>query len=229
MVALQVGAVLFMTLVLPVDRLEQWLGTTQLPPGLIKTETLVLGVPALAALCRRWITTCLMDSGGGVIYENIHIVVGSAKDAIRPRWRGKRRPNVVVVIELSYPIQKNIGPSSSPSYPLSFPLESSGFRLKPGVRTYKVVLPPRSERDRRILREDKNAWAGVPVGVAKRRPPPERLGPSPRSNTADELALVRSAGDGENVQAERLVTKHNWLPAPLVSEAGLLQTPLQDR
>eukprot|EP00903_Cladosiphon_okamuranus_P017897 g16470.t1 len=52
-----------------------------------------------------------------------------------------------------------------------------------GVRTLKVHLPPPSERDRVTLVEDKNAWAGVPVGIAKRKPPPDRLGPPPRPGT----------------------------------------------
>ncbi|CAM9106650.1 unnamed protein product, partial [Hapterophycus canaliculatus] len=100
-----------------------------------------------------------------------------------------------------------------------------------GVRTLKVLLPPASERDRRTLTEDKNAWAGVPVGITKRRPPPERLGPPPRPGTitaADERhrPLPPSGRSGERAEVEgRVLTKYNWLPAPLVGKTELLQIP----
>lgn len=101
-----------------------------------------------------------------------------------------------------------------------------------GVRTYKVFLPPGSERDRLTLTTDKNAWAGVPVGIAKRRPPPKDLGPSPRSRGgAAYRKLHRSIGDGdgEDIEPGGIVTKYNWLPAPLVAGVELLQTPLDSR
>lgn len=99
-----------------------------------------------------------------------------------------------------------------------------------GVRTFKVVLPPRSERDRRLLIDDKNAWAGVPVGVATRRPPPERLGAPPRPGTITATrAPQASIGGAAEVESGQIVTKYNWLPAPLVGKAALLQTRLQDR
>ncbi|CAN0106041.1 unnamed protein product, partial [Pylaiella littoralis] len=108
-----------------------------------------------------------------------------------------------------------------------------------GVRTLKVLLPPASERDRLTLKGDKNAWAGVPVGIAKRRPPPERLGPPARPGTitavdAERPTLPSSVGGGGGVgvgggkggEAEgRSVTKYNWIPAPLVGKASLLQAP----
>lgn len=106
-----------------------------------------------------------------------------------------------------------------------------------GVRTLKVLLPPASERDRATLTGDKNAWAGVPVGIAKPRPPPERLGPPPRPGT---ITANTNATDGHHCRYERSVSpsaredvrdegevrvKYNWLPAPLVAKAVLLQCP----
>ena len=99
-----------------------------------------------------------------------------------------------------------------------------------GVRTYKILLPPGSERDRLTLTTDKNAWAGVPVGIAKRRPPPRDLGPPPRSRGgAAHRKLRRSSGgeDGEDTERGGVVTKYNWLPTPLVAGVELLQTPIQ--
>lgn len=102
-----------------------------------------------------------------------------------------------------------------------------------GVRTYKIFLPPGSERDRLTLTTDKNAWAGVPVGIAKRRPPPPDIGPSPRSRGNVDSGSYRvrrpSGGDGEDTERGEVVTKYNWLPAPLVAEVGLLQKPLDNR
>lgn len=103
------------------------------------------------------------------------------------------------------------------------------------MRTLKVLLPPASESDRLTLTEDKNAWVGVPVGIAKRRPPPERLGPPPRPGTIaaadrDRRLPLPSAGDGGGEVGEtegRSVTKYNWIPAPLVGKAALLQTPIK--
>ncbi|CAM9730754.1 unnamed protein product [Scytosiphon promiscuus] len=100
-----------------------------------------------------------------------------------------------------------------------------------GVRTLKVLLPPASERDRRTLTQDKNAWAGVPVGVVKRRPPPERLGPPPRPGTITAVGernqpLNPPVGGDEGAEVERrILTKYNWLPAPLVGKTELLQIP----
>lgn len=95
-----------------------------------------------------------------------------------------------------------------------------------GVRTLKVLLPPSSERDRVTLVEDKNAWAGVPVGIAKRKPPPDRLGAPPRPGTitgADrDVRNLPVSADGSDSEC---VTKYNWIPAPLVGKTPLLQTP----
>lgn len=93
----------------------------------------------------------------------------------------------------------------------------------------KVLLPPPSERDRVTLVEDKNAWAGVPVGIAKRKPPPDRLGPPPRPGTitdADRYGRnlppsVVATGGGT---CSEFLTKYNWIPAPLVGKTSLLQT-----
>lgn len=107
---------------------------------------------------------------------------------------------------------------------LSFP------KKKAGVRTLKILLPPRSERDRRSLTENKTAWAGIPVGITKLRPPTERLGPPPRPGTitADLLTPKRLGGDDE-VQLGKIATKYNWIPAPLVGKTKLLQAPLKSR
>lgn len=106
-----------------------------------------------------------------------------------------------------------------------------------GVRTFKVLLPPASERDRLTLTGDRNAWAGVPVGIAKPRPPPERLGPPPRPGTITANTTATddhhcchqqsiSPSAREDVRNEGEVRmKYNWLPAPLVAKAALLQCP----
>eukprot|EP00752_Nemacystus_decipiens_P006009 g5427.t1 len=98
-----------------------------------------------------------------------------------------------------------------------------------GVRTLKVLLPPPSERDRVTLVEDKNAWAGVPVGIKERKPPPERIGPPPRPGTITGADRNRN---GQHLQAPSFaggdggfVTKYNWIPAPLVGKTPLLQSP----
>lgn len=106
-----------------------------------------------------------------------------------------------------------------------------------GVRTFKVLLPPASERDRLTLTGDRNAWAGVPVGIAQHRPPPERLGPPPRPGTITANTI---ATDGHHCRQQRSIPpsaredvrdegevrmKYNWLPAPLVAKAALLQCP----
>ncbi len=111
------------------------------------------------------------------------------------------------------------------------------------MRTLKVLLPPASERDRVTLTKDKNAWAGIPVGIAKRNPPPERLGPPARPGTitaADDdrdrrhhhhhpPSSVSSGGRG--AEGGELLTKYNWIPAPLVAKTALLQemTNKQDK
>ncbi|CAM9535914.1 unnamed protein product [Ectocarpus sp. 6 AP-2014] len=106
-----------------------------------------------------------------------------------------------------------------------------------GVRTFKVLLPPASERDRLTLTGDRNAWAGVPVGIANPRPPPERLGPPPRPGTITANTIATgghhcrrqrsiSPSAREDVRDEGEVRmKYNWLPAPLVAKAALLQCP----
>ena len=102
-----------------------------------------------------------------------------------------------------------------------------------GVRTLKVLLPPGSERDRLTLTTDKNACAGVPVGIAKRRPPPKDFGPPPRSRGRATCRVphrsVIGDGDVEDIERGEVVTKYNWLPAPLVAGVELLQTPLDSR
>lgn len=94
----------------------------------------------------------------------------------------------------------------------------------------KVLLPPGSERDRRTLTEDKNAWAGVPVGIAKRSPPPERLGAPPRPGTitGDRSLPSSTSVDERGVELAHVVTQYNWLPARLIAKAELLQARPQN-
>ncbi|CAM9328919.1 unnamed protein product [Ascophyllum nodosum] len=98
-----------------------------------------------------------------------------------------------------------------------------------GVRTHKILLPPSSEVERRTLTQDRHAWAGVPVGISWRRSTPARLGPPPRPGTLDAARSVPPLfGAEQGIDGWRMATKYNWLPAPLISKAGLLQTPMMD-
>lgn len=103
------------------------------------------------------------------------------------------------------------------------PESKNTHTIATGVRTLKVLLPPSSERDRVTLVGDKNAWAGIPVGIAKRKPPPERLGPPPRPGTITDR-------DGRNPPpsvvggGDEFLTRYNWIPAPLVGKTPLVQT-----
>ncbi|CAM9145521.1 unnamed protein product, partial [Sphacelaria rigidula] len=102
-----------------------------------------------------------------------------------------------------------------------------------GVRTLKYILPPRSERERQGLTTDKNAWVGVPVGIAKRRPPQAPLGPSPRPGTStakNSSRRSRARDPGAGGKSEHCVAlKYNWLPASVVAEVRLLQTPINNQ
>lgn len=84
-----------------------------------------------------------------------------------------------------------------------------------------------------MIVEDKNAWAGVPAGIATRPPPPERLGAPPRPGTiTDKRVLPTSFGErgdkrgGSTARGREFIMRYSWLPAPLVASAGLLQEPL---
>lgn len=105
--------------------------------------------------------------------------------------------------------------------------------LSPGVRTLKYLLPPHSERERQGITTDKNAWVGVPVGIAKRRPPQVPLGPSPRPGTCTAKSMSRRSGGGDpgaGSKSEHCVAlKYNWLPASVVANVSLLQTPINDQ
>ncbi|GMH94980.1 hypothetical protein TrST_g1533 [Triparma strigata] len=103
------------------------------------------------------------------------------------------------------------------------PPEGSQF----GVRNLKVKIPPESKAEATIIKDDKNAWVGVPVMVTEVRSKGEQLGPPKRDffDTMKKFQHVKSTISKPKKKTEATERKgqdkyynikYNWIPAHMV-------------